>query len=178
MTLAMKNGLGVAFCFLAIAVQAQTVRESGIYVRSGNSLEQITSTTVPKAKPSGLLKNAATMGIKGVDIKIAVDGARSERRIATNMPSFVFYGDDYKPAEYQLIMLESKDDRREAKTGKVGLFGRTKFAVDKKKVIKIKASKAEDGGWTVSTEKSLEKGEFAFLLKTAAPERIWSFGID
>ena len=174
----MRSLIVVALCFLIAIVQAQTPRESGIYMLNDNTLEQITSTVVGKAKPGGIMKNAVTMGLKGVDIKISIEGAKSDKRITSATPSFVFYGDDYKPDEYQLVLLESKDDHREAKVGKVGLLGRTKSAVDKNKTMKIKIAKAEDGGWTVSMDKPLAKGEYAFLLKTPAPERVWSFGID
>ena len=152
--------------------------QPGIYLEIDGKVTMISSSVVTKGKPGGVVKNAATLGLKGVDIKSMIDGSKSEIRTKATSPAFLFRGDLFKPNDYALVSVEAKEDRRELKTGKVGLFGRVKSEVDKNDMVAVKLSKMEDGLWRVVPEKAMTTGEYAFVVATALPERVWSFGID
>jgi hypothetical protein len=157
---------------------SSNAREPGIYIETDGTLTMVSSTVVDKASPGGVMANAASLGFKGVDIKSKIPGSKSDMRITSATPVFLFRGDQFKASEFVLVKVETKDDRREFKTGKVGLFGRTKSEVDKDAVVKVKSSKLEDTSWRVVPEKTLAPGEYAFIISTALPERVWSFGVD
>jgi hypothetical protein len=182
----MRKAVATIFTIACIAISIATgfsqslltSRESGIYIEIESKLVTISSTVIDKGSPSGVMANAASLGFKGVDIKSKIAGAQSELRIRSANPEFLFRGDSFKPNEYALVKMETKDERRELKTGKVGMFGRVKSEMDKDAMIKTRFSKVEDGLWRVSPEKALKAGEYAFVLATAVPERVWSFGIE
>ena len=169
----------------AIAVTAAwaqsppSTTEPGIYAEIEGATTMISSTVVDKASPGGVMSNAASFGFKGIDIKATIAGSKSTMRLtAAKHSEFVFRGDSFKPNEYALVKLETKDDRRELKTGKVGMFGRTKSEVDKDAMVKVTFTKVEENLWKVAPAGALQPGEYAFVLSTALPERVWSFGVE
>lgn len=175
---------------------------AGIYLLQGSGetarMFRIDPTSSSQMKTGGILGYALTSGIAPMSMKVSVPGATARAKASTR-PSFYFFFDQAQagasassflgttylgssPAEFNLVRLNAKKDRREAKVGKVGLTGAKMGIMDEDR-IPIDYELVRPGVYRVSATAALAPGEYGFLYSIgsaqggAATARIFDFSV-
>ena len=133
------------------------VSSSGVYLVSGGKRVSIPTAKLRRAGYKlgfGGLMSAAKASPKMMG---ELDGSRAEVR-TTGQPEFVLSG-----AEYLLVRLETKGDKRQAVVGKGGLMG-SRGGFEEKNLIRFSIDKSNGH---VTINRPLEAGEYMFYPRDA-----------
>lgn len=180
----------------------KTPHPAGVYLLHGDTktgkMERLDPTSASQAKTGGIWGYALTGGIASASMKVSIPGA-SARVVSTTKPYFYFFFDQAgqgaaaasflgatyfasSPAEFNLVRLDSKRNRREAKVGSINLGGMKTGVMDKDR-IPIVYEMVRPGVYQVKAGGILEPGEYGFLYSVAggtagaAGSRIFDFSV-
>lgn len=176
---------------------------AGIYLLQGSGetarMFRIDATSSSQMKTGGILGYALTSGIAPMSMKVSVPGPTARAK-ASRRPIFYFFFDQAQagaasssflgatylassPAEFNLVRLGAKKDRRETKVGKVGIGGAKMGIMDEDR-IPIDYEMVRAGVYRVTATSTLEPGEYGFLYSIggaqggAATARIFDFSVQ
>ncbi|MBI1745927.1 MAG: hypothetical protein HYR55_04975 [Acidobacteria bacterium] len=184
-----------------------TTHDSGIYLyQEGQRAPKMTllePAAYTGAKTGGVFVSAVTYGLKKAKQKAVLQGARANIRAADKNPVFYFYFEDKaaalgksgfhgagtisSPNQFVCIKLEEKKSARETIVMEMGSLG-TSSGTHEKSIVGFKSEKLRPGIYKVIFNKSLEPGEYAFIVGmtiggasaagAALPLQIFDFGVS
>jgi hypothetical protein len=171
----------------SVQMSVETLGEVGVYVAQGNKLTMVEPEIV-NWRTGGVLKSIATVGLDKGHVNGTVSGPTSRLNLASPpqlMPdTTVFYFhclEGISAAEYQLLRLWSKGDRREFRPVTGGILHASGGAKDN--VVEFKYEKVSPRIYKVSVPR-LNLGEYGFLApgaiasaNTASQGKIYTFRI-
>ena len=178
----------------------------GLYLLSGEGAnartQRIDPTASSQAKTGGLLGYALTGGIASMSVKVAITNDAARTRATTGKPRFYMFFDESNnaaatstwasgfntvvtsPAEFNLIRLNKKDGRREARVGSVNLAGAKSGIMDKDR-LSFGYQMIRPGVYQVDVSTPLPPGEYGFMFSIggggtsgAMTARIFDFGVE
>jgi len=141
--------------------------EIGVYWKDGYTFQRIESEIVSQAKAGGRAGSMFTYGMRSQHWDAYVNGPTSKNRIKERHPMFYFYvPDGASAADFVLLKLEKKGNRREFQIGSFdGLTG-GKSGVKRDKQIAFQADHVAVRTYRVMLSEDLKPGEYAFFMET------------
>lgn len=175
----------------------------GVYLLHGTvekgRMERIEPTSSSQLKTGGIWGYALTGGIASASVKVSIPNAAA-RVASTSKPYFYFFFDESQkgatassfmgsaflassPADFNLVRLDSKKDRREARVGSMNIGGAKMGVMDKDR-IRIEYELVRPGVYKVKAGDPLAPGEYGFLYSLpgaaaggAVSARIFDFSV-
>jgi hypothetical protein len=178
---------------------------SGLYLITGSGetgkMLRIDPTVSNQAKTGGVFGYALTGGLASASVKVAIQNASATAK-ATRTPRFYFFFDQANnvnngsawasglntvvssPAEFTLVRLERKSDRREARVGSMNIAGAKTGVMDKDRVP-FQHQMVRPGVYQIDLPSALLPGEYGFLFSLggagtagAMTARIFDFSVQ
>jgi hypothetical protein len=141
--------------------------EVGVYWKDGPSFVLLQGMTLSQAKVGGRAGAFFTNGMRSEHWDATIEGPTSRNRVKDRRPAFYFYvPDGDTAADYVLIKLEKKGNRREFQVGSFGGVTGGKAGVKKDKEVPFHAEHVGIRVYRVTLDSDLEPGEYAFFLGT------------
>ena len=141
--------------------------EVGVYWKDGTNFVLIQGQAISQSKVGGRAANVFTYGIKGVHWDAFLNGKTSNNRVRELRPTFYLYvPDGASAADYVLLKLNRKGDRREFEIGSFGAWLGGKSGVDRDKEFPFKSEHVGIRIYKVSLNSDLKPGEYAFFMGT------------
>ena len=141
--------------------------EVGVYWRDGASFVLIEGQALARAKVGGRAGSFFTYGMRSEHWDAYLDGPTSKNHVKDRQPKFYLYvPDGISAADYVLIQLEKKGDRREFQVGSFGGVTAGKSGVKRDKEVPFKAEHVAMRTYKISLESDLKPGEYAFFQGT------------
>lgn len=141
--------------------------ETGIYWKDGYTFQRIESEIVSQAKAGGRAGSVFTYGMRAQHWDAYVNGPTSKNRIKERRPMFYFYvPDGASAADFILLKLEKKGNRREFQIGSFGGITGGKSGVKRDKQIAFQADHVAVRTYRVTLSEDLKPGEYAFFMET------------
>lgn len=141
--------------------------EVGVYWKDGGNFVLIQGQTISQSKVGGRAANVLTYGIKGVHWDAFVNGNTSSNRVRELRPTFYLYvPDGSSAADYVLLKLNRKGDRREFEIGSFGAWLGGRSGVNRDKEVPFKSDHVGIRIYRVSLNSDLKPGEYAFFMGT------------
>jgi len=175
----------------------------GVYLLHGTvekgRMERIEPTSSSQVKTGGIWGYALTGGIASASVKVSIPNAAA-RVVSTSKPYFYFFFDESQkgatassfmgsaflassPADFNLVRLDKKKDRREARVGSMNIGGAKMGVMDKDRIT-IEYELVRPGVYKVKAGDPLAPGEYGFLYSLpgaaaggAANARIFDFSV-
>jgi hypothetical protein len=142
-------------------------QEVGVYWKDGFTFERVEGEIISQAKVGGRAGSYFTYGMRSQHWDAYVNGPTSKNRVKERRPSFYFYvPDGASAADYILIKLEKKGNRREFQIGSFGGVTGGKSGVKRDKEIPYKAEHVAIRTYRVTLDQDLKPGEYAFFMGT------------
>src|SRR5438045_1702840 len=137
----------------------------GKYIRGSFVLLQ--GQAISQSKVGGRAANVFTYGLKQVHWDAFVNGPTSNNRVRELRPTFYFYvPDGASAADYVLLKLTKKGDRREFHIGTFGGWLGGTSGVERDKELPFKADHVGIRIYKLSLNSDLKAGEYAFFMGT------------
>jgi hypothetical protein len=141
--------------------------EVGVYWKDGPTFVFIQGLAISQAKVGGRAGSMFTYGIRSEHWDATLNGATSKNVVKDRRPVFYLYvPDGNTAADYALIKLEKKNDRREFQVGSFGGITGGKAGVKKDKEVPCQADHVGIRTYKVTLESDLKPGEYAFFMGT------------
>jgi hypothetical protein len=141
--------------------------EVGVYWKDGPTFVFIQGLAISQAKVGGRAGSMFTYGIRSEHWDATLNGATSKNLVKDRRPVFYLYvPDGNTAADYALIKLEKKSDRREFQVGSFGGITGGKAGVKKDKEVPCQADHVGIRIYKVTLESDLKPGEYAFFMGT------------
>ncbi len=141
--------------------------EVGVYWKDGANFMLIQGQAVSQSKVGGKTANVFTYGIKQMHWDAFVNGATSNNRVRELRPGFYFYvPDGASAADYVLLRLTKKGDRREFQIGSFGGWLGGASGPERDREIPFKADHVGIRIYRVVLSSDLKPGEYAFFMGT------------
>jgi len=142
-------------------------QEVGVYWKDGFTFERVEGEIVSQAKVGGRAGSYFTYGMRSQHWDAYVNGPTSKNRVKERRPLFYFYvPDGASAADYVLIKLEKKGNRREFQIGSFGGVTGGKSGVKRDKEIPYKSEHVAIRTYRVTLDQDLKPGEYAFFMGT------------
>ena len=142
-------------------------QEVGVYWKNGYSFERVEGEIVSQAKVGGRAGSYFTYGMRSQHWDAYINGPTSKNRVKDRRPLFFFYvPDGASSADFILIKLEKKGNRREFQIGSFGGVTGGKSGVKRDKELPYKADHVAIRTYRVSLSEDLKPGEYAFFMGT------------
>jgi hypothetical protein len=134
--------------------------EVGTYWKDGATFVFIPGQAISSTKAGGRAGAYFTDGIRGQHGDATLNGPTSSNRIKDRRPVFYLYvPEGASAADYVLIRLEKKSNRREFQTGSFGGVSGGKMGVKKDKRVPFKAEHVGIRTYKLALEADLNPGE-------------------
>ncbi len=133
--------------------------EIGIYVRLEGKLVEVQPEIV-SWRTGGVLKMVATAGLTKGHVNGKVQGSESQLKLFPALEFVIRCAEGVSAAEYQLLRLDKKSDRREFRAMTGGIFHASSGA--EKNAVAFKFDKVASRTFTVKVD-TLKQGEYGFL---------------
>jgi hypothetical protein len=141
--------------------------EVGVYWKDGQSFVLIQGMTLSRVKAGGRAGAFFTNGIRSEHWDATIEGPTSRNHLKDRRPMFYLYvPDGDTSADYLLIKLEKKSDRREFEVGSFGGVTGGKAGVKSEKEIPFHAEHVGIRMYKVTLDADLKAGEYGFFLGT------------
>jgi hypothetical protein len=141
--------------------------EVGVYWRDGSNFVLLQGQIISQSKVGGRAANVFTYGIKQVHWDAFVNGPTSNNRVRELRPAFYFcVPDGASAADYVLLKLTKKGDRREFHIGTFGGWLGGSSGPEREKEIPFKSNHVGIRIYRVSLDSDLKPGEYAFFMAT------------
>lgn len=141
--------------------------EVGIYWKDAANFVLIQGQAVSQSKVGGKTANVFTYGIKQMHWEAFINGPTSNNRVRELRPTFYFYvPDGASAADYVLLKLTKKGDRREFQIGSFGGWLGGASGPERDREIPFKADHVGIRMYHVVLSSDLKPGEYAFFMGT------------
>jgi hypothetical protein len=141
--------------------------EVGVYWRDGATFVLIQGRAISQEKAGGRAASYFTYGMRGQHWDATLEGPTSNNRVKDRRPMFYFcVPDGASAADFVLIKLEKKSDRREFQVGSFGGISGGKSGVKKDKEVAFTAEHMAIRMYKITLENDLKPGEYAFFMGT------------
>ena len=141
--------------------------EVGVYWKDGATFVLIQGQAISQAKVGGRAGSFFTYGMRGQHWDAYLNGPTSNNHVKERRPVFYFYvPEGASAADYALIKLEKKGDRREFQIGTFGGLSGGKSGVKKDKEILFKSEHMGVRTYKITLDSDLQAGEYAFFMGT------------
>jgi hypothetical protein len=141
--------------------------EVGIYWKNANAFIFIEGQTVSQAKVGGKAGSMFTYGMRNEHWDAYLNGPQSKNIIQDRQPVFYIYvPDGASAADFVLISLEKKGDRREFQIGSFGGMTGGKSGVKRDKEVAFTAEHAGVRTYRIKLNEAMKPGEYAFFMGT------------
>lgn len=141
--------------------------EVGVYWKDGANFILIQGQAVSQSKVGGKTANVFTYGIKQMHWDAFINGPSSTNRVRELWPIFYFYvPDGASAADYVLLKLTRKGDRREFQIGNFGGWLGGSSGPERNKEIAFKSDHVGIRIYRIVLGSELKPGEYAFFMGT------------
>lgn len=141
--------------------------EVGVYWRDGASFVLIEGQALSRAKVGGRAGSFFTYGVRSEHWDAYLEGPTSKNHVKDRQPQFYLYvPDGISSADYVLLKLEKKGDRREFQVGSFGGVSAGKSGTKTDKEVSFKAEHVALRTYRVTLGSDLKPGEYAFFQGT------------
>jgi hypothetical protein len=141
--------------------------EVGVYWKDGATFVLIQGQAISQAKVGGRAGSFFTYGMRGQHWDAYLNGPTSNNHVKERQPVFYFYvPEGSSAADYALIKLEKKGDRREFQIGTFGGVSGGKSGVKQDKEIPFKSEHVGVRTYRITLEGNLQSGEYGFFMGT------------
>lgn len=142
-------------------------REVGVFWKDGANWVLIDGQAVSQAKLGGRWGSFATMGIKAKHWNGFVNGKSSRNVVRENRPVFfVYVMEGTSAADYVLIKLDPKGDKRQFEIGSIGGVVGGKSGVRTDKMRPFNYERVASRTYRVTLDEDLPPGEWGFFMGT------------
>jgi len=144
--------------------------EVGVYWKDAQKFVLIQGMTLTQEKVGGRVASIFTNGLRSEHWDATIDGPTSKNIVKDRRPIFYIYVPDGgdTAADYVLISLEKKSDRREFQVGSFGGITGGKAGVKKEKEVPFRTDHVGIRVYKVTLDSDLKPGEYAFFLGTGS----------
>jgi hypothetical protein len=141
--------------------------EVGVYWKDGSRFDLIQGQAISQSKVGGKAANVFPYGIKQVHWDAFINGPTSNNRVRELRPTFYLYvPDGASAADYVLLKLSKKKDRREFQIGTFGGWLGGSSGPEREKEVPFKSDHVGIRIYRVSLSSDLKPGEYAFFMGT------------
>jgi hypothetical protein len=141
--------------------------EIGVYWKDRANFVLLQGQALTNTKAGGKAGSLFTNGMRNQHWDATIEGATSKNVVRERHPAFYLYvPDGSDAADYVLIKLNKKGDRREFQVGSFGGITGGKSGVKKDKELGFKADHVGIRTYRVTLETDLKQGEYAFFMGT------------
>jgi hypothetical protein len=141
--------------------------EVGMYWKDGGNFVLIQGQAISQSKVGGKAGNVFSYGIKRVHWDAFLNGATSNNRVRELRPIFyVYVPDGASAADYVLLRLHKKGDRREFQIGSFGGWLGGTSGVERDREVPFKSDHVGIRIYKLSLNSDLKPGEYAFFMGT------------
>jgi len=141
--------------------------EVGVYWKDGPSFVFIQGRAIDQEKVGGRAGSYFTDGMRNQHWDAVVYGPHSSNIVKERRPTFFLYvPDGNDAADYTLLVLNKKGDRREFQVGSFGGVTGGKSGVKRDKMIDFKADHVGIRTYKVTLAQDLKPGEYGFFMAT------------
>ena len=141
--------------------------EIGVYWKDRANFVLVQGQALTNTKAGGKAGSIFTNGMRNQHWDAYLEGPTSKNVVRERHPSFYLYvPDGADAADYVLIKLNKKGDRREFQVGSFGGVTGGKSGVKKDKEVGFKADHVGIRTYRVTLEADLKPGEYAFFMGT------------
>jgi hypothetical protein len=142
--------------------------EVGVYWKNGNAFTRIEGQAISQMKAGGKAGSMFTYGLRNEHWDAYLDGPQSKNVVSDRQPVFYLYvPDGGSAADFALIILEKKGDRREFQIGSFGGITGGKSGVKRDKEIAFTSEHAGIRTYKLKIDEALKPGgEYAFFMGT------------
>jgi hypothetical protein len=149
--------------------------EVGVYWKDGPTFVFIEGAAISRTKAGGRAASFATDGIRGQHWDAVLEGPTSKNHVKDRRPIFYLYvPDGSSAADYALLKLQKKGDRREFQVGSFGGIGGGKSGVKKDKEVSCSSEHVGIRMYKITLNEDLKPGEYAFFMGTGAQSNMSS----
>jgi len=142
-------------------------QEVGVYWKDGFTFIRVEGEMVSQAKVGGRAGSMFTYGMRSEHWDAYVNGPTSKNRVKDRHPLFYLYvPDGDSAADFVLIKLEKKGNRREFQVGSFGGVTGGKSGVKRDKEVPFKAEHVAVRTYRLTLDDDLKPGEYAFFMGT------------
>lgn len=142
-------------------------KEVGVWWKDGANWQMIDGQNVSQAKMGGRWGSFATMGVKAKHWNGFVNGKSSRNTVRENRPVFFFYVlEGTSAADYVLIKLDPKGDKRQFEIGSIGGMVGGKSGVRTDKMRPFSYERVAARTYKVTLDEDLPGGEWGFFMGT------------
>jgi len=142
-------------------------QEVGVYWKDGYTFIRVEGEMVSQAKVGGRAGSMFTYGMRSEHWDAYVNGPTSKNRVKDRRPLFYLYvPDGDSAADFVLIKLEKKGNRREFQVGSFGGVTGGKSGVKRDKEVPFKAEHVAVRTYRLTLDDDLKPGEYAFFMGT------------
>ena len=142
-------------------------QEVGVYWKDGFTFIRVEGEMVSQAKVGGRAGSMFTYGMRSEHWDAYVNGPTSKNRVKDRRPLFYLYvPDGDSAADFVLIKLEKKGNRREFQVGSFGGVTGGKSGVKRDKEVPFKAEHVAVRTYRLTLDDDLKPGEYAFFMGT------------
>jgi hypothetical protein len=144
--------------------------EVGVYWKDGPTFIFIEGAAISRTKAGGRAASFATDGIRGQHWDATIEGPTSKNHVKDRRPIFYLYvPDGASAADFVLIKLIKKGDRREFQVGSFGGVSGGKSGVKRDKEVAFTSEHVGIRMYKVTLQADLKPGEeYAFFMGTGA----------
>jgi hypothetical protein len=141
--------------------------EVGMYWKDGSNFVLIQGQNISQSKVGGRAGNIFSYGIKRVHWDAFLNGSTSNNRVRELRPTFyVYVPDGASAADYVLLRLNKKGDRREFHIGTFGGWLGGTSGVERTKELPFTSQHVGIRIYKLSLSSDLKPGEYAFFMGT------------
>jgi hypothetical protein len=141
--------------------------EVGVYWKNGSAFTRIEGQAISQTKVGGKAGSMFTYGMRNEHWDAFLDGPESKNDVRDSMPVFYIYvPDGGSAADFSLISLERKGNRREFQIGSFGGITGGKSGIKRDKVIAFTAEHAGIRTYKLKLAADMKPGEYAFFMGT------------
>jgi hypothetical protein len=141
--------------------------EVGVYWKDGTNFMLIEGQAISHEKAGGRAASYFTYGMRGQHWDATLNGPTSNNRLKDRRPQFYFYvPDGTSAADFVLIKLQKKSDRREFQVGSFGGVSGGKSGVKRDVQIPYTSEHVAIRTYKVTLASDLKPGEYAFFMGT------------
>jgi hypothetical protein len=149
--------------------------EVGVYWKDGPTFVFIEGAAISRMKAGGRAASFATDGIRGQHWDATLEGPTSKNHVKDRRPIFYLYvPDGASAADYALLKLQKKGDRREFQVGSFGGIGGGKSGVKRDKEVACSSEHVGIRMYKITLNEDLKPGEYAFFMGTGAQSNMSS----
>jgi hypothetical protein len=141
--------------------------EVGAYWKDGANFILIEGQAISHEKAGGRAASYFTYGMRGQHWDATLNGPTSNNRLKDRRPQFYLYvPDGTSAADFVLIKLQKKSDRREFQVGSFGGVSGGKSGVKRDTEIQFTSAHVAIRTYKVTLGNDLKPGEYAFFMGT------------